>query len=72
MSNTIDPAKPYVELTIKDGEQRVEAHNYRGNGCVAAVTDVQRILGGAVVSSVDKPEINLKPQQQAAVSTVNC
>ncbi len=57
----IDPNKPYLTVTSKDGVQNVEAHNYRGKGCVKAVQEVQEMLGGTVVSKTDKPEISLSP-----------
>lgn len=55
----IDKSKPYVSVTVDDGTFNIEAHNFKGRGCLKAVTDIQKDLGGEVVRSQDKPEINL-------------
>ena len=63
----VNTSKPYVELTIEDGEQKVEAHNFQGTGCLAAVQEIQQMLGGDVVSTTNKPEISRPAVTQKTV-----
>jgi hypothetical protein len=63
----VNTSKPYIEVTIEDGGQKVEAHNFQGKGCLAAVEDVQKMLGGDVVSTTNKPEINKPTVTQPVV-----
>lgn len=63
----INTSKPYIEVTIEDGEQKVEAINFAGKGCLQAVEEIQKQLGGVVVSAQNKPEINKQPVAQPAV-----
>lgn len=56
MAQKVDTSKPYVEVTLEDGEQQIKAVNFAGKGCVEAVGDIQKILGGEVQSTHSMPE----------------
>jgi hypothetical protein len=50
-----DPTKPYVIVTLDEGKQSVDAHNFTDKTCEKAVSEIHKILGGDIVSSVSKP-----------------
>jgi hypothetical protein len=66
---TIDLKKPYILITSEKGEQKVEAMNFRGKGCLQAVQAIQEQLGGTVIAAHNKPEFHSSPavSQQATV-----
>lgn len=65
----IDLSKPYILVTSEGGRQTVEAVNYAGKGCVAAVEEIQQMLGGVVFARHDKPEISMPSVQVVATAT---
>lgn len=66
---SIDLKKPYILVTSENGEQKVEAVNFKGKGCLQAVQAVQEQLGGTVIAAHNKPEFYSSPAvaQQAVV-----